>query len=202
MHLLCFYCMCLNHSAVRVQPGHTTTLQCFTPNDGHYKTFWLKLQNSSAPVLVALAESDKTDIIVEEPFQDASKYRLRCNQLSFNLSVLNTEQTDIALYYCGIIIYDRMYFGNGTLLMSEEHFNGRHWSCTQQYFMHLTCEKKYFANSLSFMILLLSDIAFYIVTYYNMKWLALFIGTEIIKEMEDRCGRSTLIFIRRYLRFQ
>ncbi|XP_058638505.1 uncharacterized protein LOC131544367 isoform X1 [Onychostoma macrolepis] len=123
-------------SAVRVQPGRTTTLHCFTPDDGHFKVFWLKLQNGSALVLVALAESDKTGIIVGEKFQDASKYRLTWNQLSFNLSVLNIEQTDIAVYFCGIIIFNRMFFGNGTRLMFEEHFNGTglvkekedHWS--------------------------------------------------------------------------
>uniref|UniRef100_A0A9J8AX62 Immunoglobulin domain-containing protein n=1 Tax=Cyprinus carpio carpio TaxID=630221 RepID=A0A9J8AX62_CYPCA len=99
-----------------VQPGHSTTLQCFTPDDGHFKVFWLKLHNSSAPVFVALAESDKTGIIVEENFKDPSKYRLTWNKLSFNLSVLNIEQTDIAVYYCGIIIYNTMIFGNGTRL--------------------------------------------------------------------------------------
>uniref|UniRef100_A0A673N0L8 Ig-like domain-containing protein n=1 Tax=Sinocyclocheilus rhinocerous TaxID=307959 RepID=A0A673N0L8_9TELE len=135
-------------SAVRVQPGHSTALQCVTPDDGHFKEFWLKLQNSSAPVLVALADSDKTGIMIGEKFQDPSKFRLTWNQLSFDLSVLNIEQTDIAVYYCGIIIYNR-------------------------------CEKKYFANSLSVIILLLSNIALCIVTYYNMKWLAL-IHFEIV----------------------
>uniref|UniRef100_A0A8C1WYB8 Immunoglobulin domain-containing protein n=1 Tax=Cyprinus carpio TaxID=7962 RepID=A0A8C1WYB8_CYPCA len=129
--ILCAFAVILLHvsqpeSAVRVQPGHSTTLQCFTPDDGHFKVFWLKLHNSSAPVFVALAESDKTGIIVEENFQDPSKYRLTWNKLSFNLSVLNIEQTDIAVYYCGINIYNKMFFGNGTRLVFEEHFNGKH----------------------------------------------------------------------------
>ncbi|XP_026122112.1 uncharacterized protein LOC113105271 [Carassius auratus] len=111
-------------SAVRVQPGHSTTLPCFTPDDGHFKVFWFKIQNSSAPVFVALAESDKTAIIIGDKFQDPTKYTLGWNKLSFSLSVLNMEQTDIAVYYCGIIIYREMYFGNGTRLMFEEHFNG------------------------------------------------------------------------------
>uniref|UniRef100_A0A673HMU0 Immunoglobulin V-set domain-containing protein n=1 Tax=Sinocyclocheilus rhinocerous TaxID=307959 RepID=A0A673HMU0_9TELE len=107
-------------------PGHSTTLHCFTPDNGHFKVFWLKLQNSSAPVLVALAESDKTGIMIGEKFQDPSKYRLTWNQLSFSLSVLNIEQTDIAVYFCGMIIFNRMCFGNGTRLMFEEHFNDKH----------------------------------------------------------------------------
>uniref|UniRef100_A0A673N6P5 Immunoglobulin domain-containing protein n=1 Tax=Sinocyclocheilus rhinocerous TaxID=307959 RepID=A0A673N6P5_9TELE len=105
-------------SAVRVQPGHSTALQCFTPDDGHFKVFWLKFQNSSAPDFVALAESDKTGIMIGEKFQDPSKFRLTWNQLSFNLSVLNIEQRDIAVYYCGMIIFNRMFFGNGTRLIN------------------------------------------------------------------------------------
>lgn len=152
-------------SAVRVQPGHSTTLPCFTPDDGHFKVFWFKIQNSSAPVFVALAESDKTAIIIGDKFQDPTKYTLRWNKLSFSLSVLNMEQTDIAVYYCGIIIYREMYFGNGTRLMFEEHFNGKHligmYPAYVLYFMHLKCEKKYFVNSLSFMILFILDVALY-----------------------------------------
>ncbi|XP_050972077.1 uncharacterized protein LOC127168951 [Labeo rohita] len=110
-------------SAVRVKPGHSTILQCLTPDDGHFKVFWSKFQNSSPPAFVALAESYKTDIMIGENFQNPSKYRLTWNQLSLNLSVLNIEQTDIALYYCGMIIFNRMFFGNGTRLMFEGHFN-------------------------------------------------------------------------------
>uniref|UniRef100_A0A672QTM9 Ig-like domain-containing protein n=1 Tax=Sinocyclocheilus grahami TaxID=75366 RepID=A0A672QTM9_SINGR len=107
---------------IEVQPGHSTTLHCFTPDDGHFKVFWLKLQNSSAPVLVALAESDKTGIMIGEKFQDPSKYRLTWNQLCFSLSVLNIEQTDIAVYFCGIFLCIYLFLANGTRLMFEESF--------------------------------------------------------------------------------
>ncbi|XP_051560529.1 uncharacterized protein LOC127444911 [Myxocyprinus asiaticus] len=112
-------------TAVRVQPGSSTTLQCNTPDDGHFTGFWLKFQNISAPAVVAMAQSNKAEILMGELFQDPSKYRVTWNQPSFNLTFLNVEQTDIAVYFCGTVMYKKMYFGNGTKLMFEStHFNG------------------------------------------------------------------------------
>ncbi|XP_036451893.1 uncharacterized protein LOC118825415 [Colossoma macropomum] len=108
-------------STVKVQPGHSTSLKCHILLTGHFYLFWIKIPRNKAPVCVATAKSLKDDVAMGEQFENHSRIKGTWNQKTFNLSFSSVEQADVATYICGLFAYEKLFLGNGSKLMLEEH---------------------------------------------------------------------------------
>lgn len=107
------------YSAVRIQPGISTTLQCHIQAEGYYSFFWIKVPPEGASVYIANANPLRGDLEMFGQFKNNPRIEVSLKNTNFSLSFLSTEPTDIATYICGAQGYEQLYFGNGSKLIFE-----------------------------------------------------------------------------------
>ncbi|KAJ8281794.1 hypothetical protein COCON_G00043130 [Conger conger] len=98
------------NALVTAKLGETVTLPCSYLDDGVPKVSWLKqLLGQKPQPVVTIMHSDE--------FKNSARLRAKTENGSFNLTVSQVEPSDSATYYCTIIRYNEISFGEGTTLM-------------------------------------------------------------------------------------
>ncbi|XP_023661187.2 basement membrane-specific heparan sulfate proteoglycan core protein-like isoform X1 [Paramormyrops kingsleyae] len=103
---------------VTSQVGDTVTLQCFyETNDPAYLS-WYKQSGGWKPCLISTFYSYEGRPIFYDEFKSDSRLRVQVGTGENHLIISNTQDSDSAVYYCGVTIINVLHFGNGTLLLT------------------------------------------------------------------------------------
>ncbi|KAK1170108.1 hypothetical protein AOXY_G9070, partial [Acipenser oxyrinchus oxyrinchus] len=102
--------------SVTAQLGESVTLECSTSRTQHHALVWFKQVIGQPPVYMLKYDGISKPIFLDE-FNDKSRFKMQNIQSSFNLTILKTESSDMAVYYCAALEGSRVLFGNGTVLL-------------------------------------------------------------------------------------
>ncbi|XP_035266668.1 uncharacterized protein LOC118223791 isoform X1 [Anguilla anguilla] len=109
---------------VTAQLGDTVTLPCFHAKDDVHWYGWLKQPLGQKPEQLAKILNSETKVIFLNEFKNSKRLSAKAANGSFNLTVSQVEPSDSATYYCTLMLFNEISFGNGTTLMvtgSESH---------------------------------------------------------------------------------
>ncbi|XP_035266654.1 immunoglobulin superfamily member 3-like isoform X2 [Anguilla anguilla] len=102
---------------VRAQLGDTVTLPCFHPSKQVTCVSWLKQPLGLKPQLVAIVSKYQPNATFFNEFKNSKRLIVNAEKESFNLTVSQVEPSDSATYYCTVVHFMKMSFGEGTTLM-------------------------------------------------------------------------------------
>ncbi|TRY58707.1 hypothetical protein DNTS_001260 [Danionella cerebrum] len=100
-----------------VQTGDDVTLHCFHSQDQINRVMWYKQSLGEAPALVASSYFWTQNSEYYGEFKNSKRFKVNASVGSFNLTILGTERSDIALYYCAASFSNIVHFGAATFLM-------------------------------------------------------------------------------------
>uniref|UniRef100_A0A4W4F884 Ig-like domain-containing protein n=1 Tax=Electrophorus electricus TaxID=8005 RepID=A0A4W4F884_ELEEL len=102
-------------SVVVAKSGDNVTLRCSFPKDFNiYSVFWYKQKPGKQPYPVVTARA-VSDPIFHDEF-NSSRFRVSKSESSLFLHIRNVHVSDEAVYYCGVLMFFEITFGNGSLL--------------------------------------------------------------------------------------
>ncbi|XP_061090001.1 uncharacterized protein LOC133123545 [Conger conger] len=102
---------------VTAQRGDTVTLPCFHSHAFITCVSWFKQRLGQKPQLVALSLKHRSGAVFLNEFGNIIRFSANTTKGIFNLTISQVEPSDSATYYCAIIHYNEVTFGNGTTLM-------------------------------------------------------------------------------------
>ncbi|XP_058885655.1 uncharacterized protein LOC131737889 [Acipenser ruthenus] len=102
--------------SVTVQLGESVTLECPVLHTRQITLAWFKEVTGQPPVYIVKYDGQSKPIFLDE-FNDKSRFKMQNIESSFNLTILNTESSDMAVYYCAALEGSRVLFGTGTVLL-------------------------------------------------------------------------------------
>ncbi|KAK6487203.1 hypothetical protein HHUSO_G10980, partial [Huso huso] len=102
--------------SVTAQLGESVTLECSISRTQHSTFTWFKQVIGQPPVYMLKYDGESKPIFLDE-FNDKYRFKMQNIESSFNLTILKTESSDMAVYYCAALKDSNVLFGNGTLLL-------------------------------------------------------------------------------------
>ncbi|XP_064181765.1 immunoglobulin superfamily member 3-like [Anguilla rostrata] len=99
------------------QLGDTVTLPCFHAKDDVHWYGWLKQPLGQKPEQLAKILNSEPKVIFLNEFKNSKRLSAKAANGSFNLTVSQVEPSDSATYYCTLMLFNEISFGNGTTLM-------------------------------------------------------------------------------------
>ncbi|KAK1170109.1 hypothetical protein AOXY_G9077 [Acipenser oxyrinchus oxyrinchus] len=102
--------------SVTAQLGEPVTLECSVFSPQHTTQAWFKQVIGQPPVCILTAYGEAEPTFYEE-FGNKSRFQMKNIESSFNLTILKTESSDMAVYYCAALEGSHVLFGNGTVLL-------------------------------------------------------------------------------------
>lgn len=86
----------------------------------------MKVPLDKPPVCIATAKPFVKIVAKCEQFENHPRINITWDQKTLNLSFSSVEQTDVATYICGLFTYEKLFFGNVSKLILEEHADGEY----------------------------------------------------------------------------
>ncbi|XP_035266665.1 immunoglobulin superfamily member 3-like [Anguilla anguilla] len=102
---------------VTAQLGDTVTLRCFYAKDDGQWYRWLKQPLGQKPEQLLMILNSEPYTIDFNVFINSTRLSAKAAKGSSNLTVSQVEPSDSATYYCAIVLYNNISFGEGTTLM-------------------------------------------------------------------------------------
>ncbi|XP_059363219.1 uncharacterized protein LOC132102110 isoform X3 [Carassius carassius] len=110
-----------NHLKI-VQVGDSVNLACNFPKDQRTSTVWVKQRVGEKPLPIASSYQGLPETF-ENEFDQHNRYFIVKDEISFNLSITDIEESDTATYYC-IQLFFTFTIGDGTdLIVKGRHLN-------------------------------------------------------------------------------
>ncbi|XP_064175999.1 immunoglobulin superfamily member 3-like isoform X3 [Anguilla rostrata] len=112
------------HALMTAQLGDTVTLPCFYAKDDVLWYRWFKQPLGQKPEQLLMIKNSEPYTIDFNDFINSTRLSAKAAKGSSNLTVSQVEPSDSATYYCAIVLYNDITFGEGTTLMvlgSESH---------------------------------------------------------------------------------
>lgn len=103
---------------VTSQVGDTVTLQCFYETADPAYLSWYKQSGGWKPCLISTVYNYEGHPFFFDEFKSNSRLRVQVGTGKNHLIISNTQDSDSAMYYCGVTIINVLHFGNGTLLLT------------------------------------------------------------------------------------
>ncbi|XP_061090005.1 uncharacterized protein LOC133123548 [Conger conger] len=108
------------NALVTAQRGDTVTLPCFYNQELITYASWFKQRLGQKPQIVALSLNYQSGAVFFNEFGNITRFSANTREGIFNLTISQVEPSDSATYYCAIIHYNEVIFGNGTTFMLTE----------------------------------------------------------------------------------
>ncbi|KAK1170107.1 hypothetical protein AOXY_G9066 [Acipenser oxyrinchus oxyrinchus] len=102
--------------SVTAQLGESVTLECSVLRSHRITLAWFKEVTGQPPVYIVKYDGQSKPIFFDE-FNDKSRFKMQNIESSFNLTILKTESSDMAVYYCAALTDSQVLFGTGTVLL-------------------------------------------------------------------------------------
>ncbi|XP_036452906.1 uncharacterized protein LOC118826125 [Colossoma macropomum] len=96
--------------------GDSVHLSCFSSRDTKTTIVWIKQNRGEKPVVIATSYQHQPGIF-RNGFEESGRFKTQTAAESFNLTISNLEPSDTATYYCAIIFFYDITFGEGTFLV-------------------------------------------------------------------------------------
>ncbi|XP_029113352.1 uncharacterized protein LOC114912132 [Scleropages formosus] len=97
--------------------GDSVTLTCFCTKDEITYIAWFEQPFGQKPQIVAKALFYSQDVEFQAEFENRLSLQWIEATKSFNMTILKTELSDSAVYYCVTVLYNEVTFGDGTILI-------------------------------------------------------------------------------------
>uniref|UniRef100_A0A8C9VMJ6 Ig-like domain-containing protein n=1 Tax=Scleropages formosus TaxID=113540 RepID=A0A8C9VMJ6_SCLFO len=97
--------------------GDSVTLTCFCTKDEITYIAWFEQPFGQKPQIVAKALFYSQDVEFQAEFENRLSLQWIEATKSFNMTILKTELSDSAVYYCVTVLYNEVTFGDGTVLI-------------------------------------------------------------------------------------
>uniref|UniRef100_A0A8C9W4B4 Novel immune-type receptor 9 n=1 Tax=Scleropages formosus TaxID=113540 RepID=A0A8C9W4B4_SCLFO len=104
------------------QVGDTVTLECFFPRSATSYVLWYKQSMGQKPRLVSMFYKYANSATFFNEFQRNPRYSANVSMGINHLIISDTQVSDSGTYYCGKLHVNTMTFGDGTLLITAQHF--------------------------------------------------------------------------------
>ncbi|XP_041115884.1 uncharacterized protein LOC121321040 isoform X2 [Polyodon spathula] len=104
------------HLSVTAQLGESVTLESSTSHIQHRTFTWLNQVIGQPPKYMVIYDEQSKPTFIGE-FINNSHFKTQTNSGSFTLTILKTESSDVAVYYCAELRDSRMHFRTGTALL-------------------------------------------------------------------------------------
>ncbi|KAK2913450.1 hypothetical protein Q8A67_001849 [Cirrhinus molitorella] len=120
---ICICCIsCVSMIPSVVQPnvsitapvGGSVSLECHTTADPVVAWFWLK--QIPGQELNPIASTYYKEIKLKEEFLNESRFNFNVDDKKSALIFTKITPRDAAFYHCGVLLYEKLYFGGGTYL--------------------------------------------------------------------------------------
>ncbi|XP_043101890.1 uncharacterized protein LOC122349790 [Puntigrus tetrazona] len=92
----------------------SVTLDCHTTADLVVAWFWLK--QTPGQKLIPIVSTYYQEIKLKEEFVNESRLQLKVEGNKSALTLTKITSADAAFYHCGVVLYEKLYFGGGTFL--------------------------------------------------------------------------------------
>lgn len=96
------------------QVGQTVTLKCFCGEDSVTFFSWYQQRLGGKPVIISSRMRHDTEVSVYPLFK--SRFLVESRERINHLTISNLLPSDSAVYYCGILEFNLLQFGEGTFL--------------------------------------------------------------------------------------
>uniref|UniRef100_H3C0H9 Ig-like domain-containing protein n=1 Tax=Tetraodon nigroviridis TaxID=99883 RepID=H3C0H9_TETNG len=96
------------------QVGQTAILKCFCGKDSVTFFSWYQQKLGSKPVIISSRMRHNTEASVSPSFK--GRFEVESTERNNHLSISNLLLSDSAVYYCGILEFNLLQFGEGTFL--------------------------------------------------------------------------------------
>ncbi|KAG7465281.1 hypothetical protein MATL_G00174680 [Megalops atlanticus] len=108
--------------SVRARLGGSVTMECYlTLRASFFTLFWIKQAPDKTTICVATGQANNHDITYCGEKNPRVKVMKTDN--TFNLTLSNIKESDLATYHCGVLFLKCLFFGNGTRVILEEKNN-------------------------------------------------------------------------------
>uniref|UniRef100_A0A671MY91 Immunoglobulin V-set domain-containing protein n=1 Tax=Sinocyclocheilus anshuiensis TaxID=1608454 RepID=A0A671MY91_9TELE len=112
-----WYFFCINGSSTRADGpsvGGSVMLECHTTADLVVAWFWLK--QIPGQKLNPIVSTYYQEIKLQEEFLNESRIQFKVDDKKSALIFTKINSRDAAYYHCGVLLYEKLYFGGGTYL--------------------------------------------------------------------------------------
>uniref|UniRef100_UPI0037E76B87 uncharacterized protein n=1 Tax=Semicossyphus pulcher TaxID=241346 RepID=UPI0037E76B87 len=104
----------LGDGVVTTRVGGNVTLHCLHQNDGVTFLTWYQQSLGGKPVIISSQMTHQTDASISPAFKE--RFRVLAQEGNNNLTIHNIRPSDSATYYCGILEFNAIVFGQGVFL--------------------------------------------------------------------------------------
>ncbi|KAL7876167.1 hypothetical protein AOLI_G00111300 [Acnodon oligacanthus] len=119
--------MCATHSVYVVhqdqlkiaEAGDSVDLSCFSSRDTKTTIVWIKQNHGEKPAVIATSYQHQPGIF-KNGFDQSGRFKTQTADESFNLTISNLKPSDTAMYYCAVIFFYDITFGEGTVLVVKD----------------------------------------------------------------------------------
>ncbi|XP_017575479.1 uncharacterized protein LOC108440845 [Pygocentrus nattereri] len=101
------------------EAGDSIHLSCFSSRDTKTTIVWIKQISGEKPVVIATSYQHQPGIF-QNGFDQSGRFETQTAAESFNLTISNLEPSDTATYYCTVIFFYDITFGEGTFLVVKD----------------------------------------------------------------------------------
>uniref|UniRef100_A0A3B4DV37 Ig-like domain-containing protein n=1 Tax=Pygocentrus nattereri TaxID=42514 RepID=A0A3B4DV37_PYGNA len=101
------------------EAGDSIHLSCFSSRDTKTTIVWIKQNSGEKPVVIATSYQHQPGIF-QNGFDQSGRFETQTAAESFNLTISNLEPSDTATYYCTVIFFYDITFGEGTFLVVKD----------------------------------------------------------------------------------
>lgn len=101
---------------IRVEVGHNVTLKCSSQNNAVTFLSWYQQSLGGKPKIISTRMKHRTDADIYPDYKERFKIVAENDDGSNNLIITNIRLADSAIYYCGILEFNAIEFGNGAFL--------------------------------------------------------------------------------------
>ncbi len=96
--------------------GETVTLQCFYQNDAVTFLSWYQQSLGGKPLIISTQMKHKPEASISSAFEDRFQVEAQSDEGTNHLIITDLHLSDSATYYCGILEFNAIEFGQGAFL--------------------------------------------------------------------------------------
>lgn len=99
---------------IKAQSGQTVTIKCFCGEDSVTFFSWYQQRLGSKPVIISSRMRHDTEVSISPSFK--GRFEVESREGMNHLTISDLLPSDSAVYYCGILEFNLLQFGEGTFL--------------------------------------------------------------------------------------
>ncbi|XP_026185336.1 uncharacterized protein LOC113143911 [Mastacembelus armatus] len=101
---------------IRAEVGHEVTLECFCQDEAVTFLSWYQQSLGSQPRIISRRMKHKTEADIYPVYKERFKVVTQSSDGSNHLKITDVRLSDSATYYCGILEFNAIEFGQGAFL--------------------------------------------------------------------------------------